>query len=85
MGFRQYALSNFNGNRVSIRTISERKSLIGKAVGFDLSTSIFSQFGIVTNAKGKELEIDGSWYHINTLQQVAILNDQSSALEKNDE
>lgn len=79
MRFREFALSEFDGDRVPFKTVKERKALIGKRVGFDTTQSSFSQFGRVTAAYGKEIEIDGSPVWIGWIQQLCVLTDQEAA------
>lgn len=75
--YRQYELSDFAGRRVIMTTKEQRRELMGKRVGFDLSRSVFAHYGTVTNERRGEIEVDGVWYSVSSIEQMVILTDQS--------
>jgi len=78
MSYRQYAPTKFDGQPAAFKTIKERRALIGKRIGYDSRYSIFPQYGWVTDAYGRELEIDGSAVSVGSIEQVCVLDAQGS-------
>lgn len=79
MSYRKFAPSKFDGVPAPYKTVKERRALIGKRVGYDTTLSSFSQFGRVTDAYGKEIEIDGTAVWIGRIEQLCVLSDQGGA------
>lgn len=75
--FRQFAPGEYEGTRVSVRTIKERRALLGKRIGYDERGSCMKHYGRVTAVYRTEIEIDGgSIKHYDVFEQVVVLTDQ---------
>lgn len=75
--FRQYAPGEYKGERVDYSTAALRRALIGKRIGFDTKQSCMLGYGRVTDASGRNIEIDHNWYYVNDITQIVVLADQT--------
>lgn len=77
--FREYAPSEFDGERAGIRRKADREKLVGKRVGYDLRGSSMSHVGRVTGPGGRgTIEIGGGLMDVSEITQLVVLNDQTN-------
>jgi len=73
VSYRQYAPGQYGGIPAPFSTIKERRALIGKRVGYDRRGSIMLNRGTVTDAEGRNIKIDDSWFDKNEIEKIEVL------------
>lgn len=74
--FRKFAPGEYSGTKVSIRTVAERRAIVGKRVGFDVLGSCMKHYGTVTAALPNEIEINGRPHSKDEIEQIVVLDGQ---------
>ena len=73
---RAYELFPYKGQRAEYKLASQRRALIGKRVGYDTRYSGMANYGTVTGADARGIEIDHSHIPTGSIQQIVVLDDQ---------